>query len=311
MPVDFITTKQVLQDKLSQYQVLVIPAATYEQTEVVQKVMQFAETGGQVVLVPNSWFFDQYNRKQDYLASLNIQVTSMKAPKLAAGQARTGLQRDAGGEETEAPFLMGLMVDTVVTEVSKAKITTTKSALFREGTELQGAGVRHVLKVGDGNRVLATFPDHQPALVQVPIRKGGIYYLAIPLVSESMVELMEGVLASCGSQSSVRFLTPDGKHVPGLEYRAIRSGDGWLAFVNNLDRKQDREVQLATDFKFSRIRNLTLECDLPSEVYCSRRRNLHFEAKESVTPSPALVTLFVLAVFGWGMAGHTTRTARR
>ena len=98
VPVDFITTKQVLQDKLTQYRVLIIPAATYEQADVVRKVLSFAEAGGRVVLVPNSWFFDQYNRKQDYLAALNIQVSSMKAPTIVAGQARTGLQRDAAGE---------------------------------------------------------------------------------------------------------------------------------------------------------------------------------------------------------------------
>ena len=262
VPVDFITTKQVLQGKLAQYQVLVIPAATYEHTAVVQKVMDFARSGGQVVLVPNSWFFDQYNRKQDYLAPLNIQVTSMKAPKIVAGQARTGIQRDASGEETEAPFLMGLIVDSVVTEVPKAKIKTARSDVFRQEMELQGAGVRHVLQVGGDNRVLATFPDHQPAIVQVPMEKGGIYYLAIPLVSDSMVELMDGVLAGCGAQSPIRFLTPDGKHVSGLEYRAIKTSDGWLAFVNNLDRKRDRQVKLTSKLKFSGIRNLTLESDL-------------------------------------------------
>ena len=208
--------------------------------------MSFAETGGQVVLGPNSWFFDQYNRKQDYLAPLNIQVTSMKAPKLAAGKARTGLERDAGGEETEAPFLMGLIVDSLVTDVPKAKITTTKSKLFSQATELQGAGVRHVLKVGGDNRVLATFPDGQPALVQVPIQKGSTYYLAIPLVTDSMVELMDGVLATCAAQSPIRFLTPAGKHVGGLECRAIKASDGWLAYVNNLDREQDLQVKLAT-----------------------------------------------------------------
>jgi hypothetical protein len=262
VPVDFITTKQVLEDKLGQYRVLVIPAGTYEHAEVVRKVMSFAETGGQVVLVPNSWFFDQYNRKQDYLAPLNIQVTSMKAPKVAAGKAKIGLQRDAGGEETEAPFLMGLIVDSVVTDVPKEKITTKKSNLFGEATELQGAGVRHVLKLGGDNRVLATFSDGQPALVQVPIQKGSIYYLAIPLVTDSMVELMDGVLAGCAAQSPIRFLTPSGKHVSRLEYRAIKASDFWLAYVNNLDRKQDLQVELATDLKLSGIRNLTLESDL-------------------------------------------------
>ena len=122
--------------------------------------------------------------------------------------------------------------------------------------------MRHVLKVGAGNRVLATFPDGQPALVQVPIQKGSIYYLAIPLVTDSMVELMGGVLTGCGAQSAIRFLTPEGKHVSGLEYRVINTGDGWLAYVNNLDRKQDLQVKLATDLKLRGIRNLTLETDL-------------------------------------------------
>jgi len=30
----------------------------------------------------------------------------MKAPRLKAGAAKTGIQRDLSGEETEAPFLM-------------------------------------------------------------------------------------------------------------------------------------------------------------------------------------------------------------
>jgi hypothetical protein len=157
---------------------------------------------------------------------------------------------------------MGLIVDSVVSDVPKAQITTTKSDLFGEATRLQGAGVRHLLKIGGDNRVLATFSDRQPALVQVPIQKGSIYYLAIPLVPGSMVELMGGVLAGCGAQSPIRFLTPGGKHVSGLEYRAIKTSDGWLAFVNNLDRAREQHVKLASDLKFKGLRNLTLESNL-------------------------------------------------
>jgi hypothetical protein len=262
VPMDFITTRQVLHDKLPQYQVLVVPAATYEQADVVQKVMDFARGGGQVVLVPNSWFFDQYNRKQDYLAPLNLQVTSMKVPRIAAGQARTGLQRDANGEETEAPFLMGPIVDTVVTNVPRATIRTARTRVFPRELELQGAGVRHTLKISGGNRVLATFADRQPAIVQVPVKKGSIYYLAIPLVRDSMVELMDAILADRNAQSPIQFLTSDGGNAGGLEYRAIKTGDGWLAFVNNLDRNRDQQVKLTTKLKFAGIRNLTLERDL-------------------------------------------------
>ena len=155
-----------------------------------------------------------------------------------------------------------------------------KNALFHEQRELEGAGVRHVLKVGGDNRVLATFPEGQPALVQVPVQKGSIFYLAIPLVRDSMVELMEAVVAASGAQSPIRFLTPDGKHAPGLEYRAIKSGEDWLAFVNNLDRSRDQEVRLATDLTLAGVHNLTLELDLPprftvpaGETYILRLRH--------------------------------------
>ncbi|MFB3894222.1 MAG: beta-galactosidase trimerization domain-containing protein [Phycisphaerae bacterium] len=264
VPVDFITTKQVHDGKLSQYKVLVIPAATYEHASVVEKVVAFAKSGGQVVLVPNSWFFDQYNRKQDYLGSLGVTVASMKAPLIKSGTAKTGIERDVSGEETEAPFLMGLIVDTVVTDVPKAKIKTAKAGLFADGeTVLQGAGVRHVAKVAGAGKTIATFDDGNPAIAEVPMEKGAIYYLAIPLAPDSMTELVDRLVAKAGVKRDVKFLSPDGKRVPGLEYRAVKAADGWLAYVNNLDRKDARQVKLAGDIKFTGIRNLTLDEDLP------------------------------------------------
>jgi beta-galactosidase GanA len=263
VPVDFVTTKQVLEGKLSRYRVLVIPAATYEHAAVVGQVMDFAKAGGQVVLVPNSWFFDQYNRKQSYLASLGVSVASMKGPRIEPGRAKTGIQRDTSGEETEAPFLMGLIVDTVVTDVPKAKIKTERAGMFADGgAVLQGAGVRHVAKVEGPGRVLARFEEGQPAIVEVPAGKGAVYYLAIPLVHDSMVELMDRLVAKAGVAREVRFLSPDGKRAAGLEYRAIKTADGWLAYVNNLNRKEAQRLKLASAIKFGGVRNLTLESDL-------------------------------------------------
>jgi hypothetical protein len=264
VPVDFVTTKQVLEGKLSRYKLLVVPAATYEQASVVQTIMAFAKAGGQVVLVPNSWFFDQYNRKQPYLASLGISVPSMKAPRIEAGVAKTGLQRDAAGEETEAPFLMGLIVDSVVTDVPKAAIKTAKAGLFTDGAMmLEGAGVRHVATVQEQDHVLANFAGGDPAIVEIPLGQGAIFYLAIPLVRDSMVELLDRLVAKAGIQREIRFLSAQGKRLPGLEYRAIRTPSGWLAYVNNLDSKEALPLKLASTVQFRGLRNLTLERDLP------------------------------------------------
>ena len=83
------------------------------------------------------------------------------------------------------------------------------------------------------------------------------------MVPASMAEPMNAVLAAAGVSRPVRFLTPDGAHVPGLEYRAIKTADGWLAYVNNLDRRNDKQLKLVTGPKLSGVRNLTLETDLP------------------------------------------------
>jgi hypothetical protein len=265
VPVDFITTKQVLEGKLGRYRVLVIPGATCEHAEVVAKVKEFARAGGRVVLVPNSWFFDQYNRPQEYLRDLAVTVKSMKAPVIRTGQARTGIQRDTAGEETEAPFLMGLIVDTVVTDVPKANLKTVKAGLFADGElTLQGAGVRHLSQVGPADVVLAKFDTGEPAIVEVPMGAGKIYYLAIPLVRDSMVEVIDRVLAAAGVPRTVNFLSPEGKRVPGLEYRAIPTPEGWLAFVNNLDRDQAKELVVSGPLKFAAVSNLTLAQELPT-----------------------------------------------
>jgi hypothetical protein len=264
VPIDFVTTKQVLEGRLSRYRVLVIPAATYEHAAVVERVMAFAQAGGQVVLVPNSWFFDQYHRKQEYLSPLGISVASMKAPRIKAGAAKTGTQRDVSGEETEAPFLMGLIADTMVTDVPKAKIKTARIGLFADGEPaLEGAGVRHIATVAGQARVLATFEEGQPAIVEIPTGKGAIYYLAIPLLHDGMVELMDRLVAKAGIQRPVRFLSPGGNRARGLEYRAVHTASGWLAYVNNLDRKEARQAKLLSAVKFRGIRNLTLDTDLP------------------------------------------------
>ncbi|MFI5378443.1 MAG: beta-galactosidase trimerization domain-containing protein [Tepidisphaerales bacterium] len=264
LPVDFITSKQVLDGKLGKYKVLVVPAATYEHAAVVEQILAFARGGGQVVLVPNCWFFDQHNRKQPFLPSLGVTVTSMKGPIITAGRTQTGIQRDVAGQETEAPFLMGLIVDTVVTDVPKARIVTAGSGLLNGGEmALQGAGVRHVAKVSDAGKVLGRFEDGQPAIVEIPAGQGAVYYLAIPLVHDSMAGFLDRLVAKAGIPRPVRFLSPEGQRVSHLEYRAVKTPEGWLAYVNNLDRKEARQLKLSSDIKFTALRNLTLEADLP------------------------------------------------
>jgi hypothetical protein len=159
---------------------------------------------------------------------------------------------------------MGLIVDSVVTDVPKAAIKTAKAGLFTDGAMmLEGAGVRHVATVQEQDHVLANFAGGDPAIVEIPLGQGAIFYLAIPLVRDSMVELLDRLVAKAGIQREIRFLSAQGKRLPGLEYRAIRTPSGWLAYVNNLDSKEALPLKLASTVQFRGLRNLTLERDLP------------------------------------------------
>ena len=128
---------------------------------------------------------------------------------------------------------------------------------------LQGAGVRHISRVAGRGQVLARFDEGSPALVEVPVGQGAIYYLAIPLVQDSMVEVLNRLMARVGLSRPVRFLTASGKRVPGLEYRAIKTPGGWLAYVNNLNRQEDCQMHLSSEILFRSIWNLTLEKNMP------------------------------------------------
>ena len=111
--------------------------------------------------------------------------------------------------------------------------------------KVEGAGLKNGLVLGPVEETLRGFPGD-----------GGIPCSFCGLKVDSKAANC-GV---CGAQSPIRFLTPEGKHVSGLEYRAIKTSDGALAFVNNLDRKRDQQVKLTANLPFSML-NLTLETD--------------------------------------------------
>ena len=154
--------------------------------------------------------------------------------------------------------------------------------------ELQGAGVRHVLKVGGDNRVLATFPDHQPAIVQVPIEKGQHLLLGYPAGARQHGRADGRCAGRLWRAGPIRFLTPDGKHVSGLEYRAIKTSDGWLAYVNNLDRKQRPTGQARPPTQAQRHTKPDAGDRSGATFYSSSRRDLYFETNNPISVARSL-----------------------
>ena len=258
--VDFVTTTGVLEGKLRRYELLVVPAACYEAAAVYRKIMAFAAKGGRVFLTPNSFFFDEYARpKPEYLGSLGIEIERMTSPVLKAGAARTGIQRDEAGDGTEAPFLQGLIIDTVRSKVPRSALVPARGSFVAKGDQLKGAGVRHWLKEAPkGAEVLAKFPMGEPALMAIKKGRGTVYYLATPLERPSYARAFRSLLDEMGCEAALRVTSPRGHHIDGLEFASLRRRDGTvLAYVNNLARR-GRMLKLSCDRPIKSVRNLSL-----------------------------------------------------
>ena len=125
-------------------------------------------------MTPNSFMFDEYARPRDYLARLGVTVKSMRSPVFGSG----AVQRDA--------FLQGMIRPTTTEGTPQETLVLCEGAPLPAGTLLQGSGVFQSVEAPEGAKVLAKTADGSPAILEIPRGKGTVYYLAMPLVPESM-----------------------------------------------------------------------------------------------------------------------------
>src|SRR6266496_2255318 len=85
--VTFVTERQVLKGWLSRYKLLIVPAVRNIPTEVFEKIFDYAGQGGRVLVVPESFLGNEYNRLTDCLARLGITVRQTRRPKPGSSEA--------------------------------------------------------------------------------------------------------------------------------------------------------------------------------------------------------------------------------
>src|SRR5258708_4791060 len=79
--VTFITERQIAKGWLNRYKLLLVPGVRNLPREVFEKVSEYASAGGRVLVVPESFLGDEYNRPVDYLARLGVTIRETQRPK--------------------------------------------------------------------------------------------------------------------------------------------------------------------------------------------------------------------------------------
>jgi len=239
--VTFVTERQISKGWLNRYKLLLVPGVRNIPSEVFEKISEYASQGGRVLVVPESFLGDEYNRHADYLARLGITIRETQRPK---------------------PGGLGAMVQGYDQSFSQAATFANDApqqlnAAVAEGFgpigELKTGGVRQIFEAKSNAKILARYSHGEPAIVQMPAGKGIIYYSGSLLEEQSYARLLEAVFREAGVTRPVRMRRVGGGDAHNIEARVAPLGSRKLLYVVNYNPAPAR---LGVDAATGRVNRL-------------------------------------------------------
>jgi hypothetical protein len=226
------TEKKILLGDLHRRTILVLPSVQYLPTNVINEIQRWVESGGTLVVSPDSLLGDEYARPSQVARSWGLQIVRRELPRLRRGEK--------------------FVTDYNLRDLPRLPLLNENGQpLITDGLALQAAGMRQTIQC-DPAAVIAHFTDGVPAIVRLRRGCGTIYWLAAPLVPESWSEFLSFVAANSGLKPELVVTREEGGTAPEVEYRVTALDRGRLAyFVNNSD--QDLRIALHPGFPFTSI----------------------------------------------------------
>ena len=243
--IGFVSEKQILAGKLAKFKLLIIPAAKYIIPDVATAIVSYIKEGGTVVVIPESFIFDQYARDNNMISELGITITDVTLPPVL------------GEGEKVQNYDQSFSQNILYGDVQK-KITTLSKDIFENNTSpltLFSDGLVQSVDPGS-HQVLAMFDDGKAAIVLAQIGNGALYYLAAPLKTPDYHLLLSPLAQKLGLKRPVVGVDKSGKLVTGAEVRAVERETDYLVYASNLtpepvefDLKGAGEFGVITDLR--------------------------------------------------------------
>ncbi len=247
--VGFISEKQILDKKLNKFKLLIIPAVKYIVPEVVTEIKEYLAKGGTVVMIPESFNFDQYAKECNKINEFGIKIINVTFPEVVGEEERT--------QNYDQSFSQKLIYGNV-----KRKILTDKVDIFEFSVsppDMISEGLVQTIDPGN-NTVIGRFEDGHPAIVHVKSGKGSLYYLAAPLKTQSYHQLLSPIVKKLGIKRPVIAVDNKDDLITGVEVRGVENKSEYLVYVSNLtpdtmefDLKARSEIKFVTDLRTTRI----------------------------------------------------------
>jgi beta-galactosidase GanA len=222
--IGFISEKQVLSGKLSRLKLLLVPAAKYMLPEVTEQIIKWTADGGTVLVVAESFLFDQYARQHNSLGKLGLTVRDVTLPEVL------------GEGEQVQNYDQSISQTIVYGEVNLVAKTVSEDIFAGRNVEFKATGLVQTVDPGRA-KVLAEFSDGRPAMLLSQIGRGKAYYLVAPLERKYYHRLLAPLAEKLGLNRPVVAVDSQGKLVTGAEVRAVESENGLLVYASNLTGK--------------------------------------------------------------------------
>ncbi|MCZ2078051.1 MAG: beta-galactosidase trimerization domain-containing protein [Bryobacteraceae bacterium] len=213
----FITERQAAKGWLSRYKLLLVPGVRNLPAGIVQKIWEFAESGGRVLITPESLLGDEYNRQQPFLSRLGIAIEQTRHPKPGTIGAMT------------QGYDQSFSQDVAFTSGSRQKLRVP----LWDGMELETGGVSQKLRLTGDAESIANFSDGGAALARTRTGRGVIYYSAASLTSKSYWRLLDRIFQDANVTRPVRVRDADNPEAWELEARYVVSGKRRLLYVTS------------------------------------------------------------------------------
>jgi hypothetical protein len=221
--IGFVSEKQIMEKKLGKFKLLLIPAAKYMIPEVFSEIKKYILNGGTVVIIPESFAFDQYSRQNNRLPEFGITIKDVTLPSVL-GEADKKQNYDQSFSQE------------IIYEDTRRTITTLDKDIFA-GNKMPGnlTTVGLIQSIDPGkNEVLAQLDNGKPAIILVRYGNGSLYYLAAPLKSADYHLLLAPIVRKIGLQRHITAIDSDGYLITGAEVRSIERKNDYLVYASNL-----------------------------------------------------------------------------
>ncbi|MHA6485006.1 beta-galactosidase [Paenibacillus sp. strain BS8-2] len=225
----FITEKQLLADRATDYKLIILPAVKHLPESVFEALDRYVRGGGVVLELPESLTRDEYDRPADYLQRWSITVHRTSYPAIEGfGELE---QRYDQNLERGVRYGLGR-------EIEASRINTELCAM-----PLRMSGIFQDIELAAGE-IVAEGPAAEPMLARVPVGSGFVWHCAGMPDASSLSALLDLLFAEAGIHRPLTVTDPEGKRIPGLEARlARREHDDLVYLVNQSGMPADYRIQ--------------------------------------------------------------------